>query len=60
MDALAAHRTQISIDGVFFALSNMLGREIMATEHFRLVRGERGPHRDAEGRETDLFAGLAE
>ena len=59
MDALAAHRTQISIDGVFFALSNMLGREIMAVEHFRLVRGELGAERDADGHETDLFAGLA-
>jgi N-acetyl-1-D-myo-inositol-2-amino-2-deoxy-alpha-D-glucopyranoside deacetylase len=58
MDALAAHRTQISIDGVFFALSNMLGREIMATEHFRLVRGELGAERNADGREIDLFAGL--
>jgi len=60
MEALAAHRTQISVDGVFFALSNMLGREILATEHYRLVRGELGPERDADGRETDLFAGLVE
>jgi N-acetyl-1-D-myo-inositol-2-amino-2-deoxy-alpha-D-glucopyranoside deacetylase len=60
MRALAAHRTQISVDGVFFALSNMLGREILAKEHFRLVRGEPGPGRNADGRETDLFAGLGE
>lgn len=58
MAALAAHRTQISVDGVFFALSNMLGREILATEHFRLVCGELGAQRDADGRECDLFAGL--
>jgi N-acetyl-1-D-myo-inositol-2-amino-2-deoxy-alpha-D-glucopyranoside deacetylase len=58
--ALAAHRTQISVDGVFFALSNMLGREILATEHYRLVRGELGADRNADGRETDLFAGLVE
>jgi N-acetyl-1-D-myo-inositol-2-amino-2-deoxy-alpha-D-glucopyranoside deacetylase len=56
--ALAAHRTQITVDGVFFALSNKLGREALAVEHFRLVRGEPGPERDADGRETDLFAGL--
>jgi N-acetyl-1-D-myo-inositol-2-amino-2-deoxy-alpha-D-glucopyranoside deacetylase len=56
--ALAAHRTQITVDGVFFALSNALGREVLAVEHFRLVRGELGPDRDAEGRETDLFSGL--
>jgi N-acetyl-1-D-myo-inositol-2-amino-2-deoxy-alpha-D-glucopyranoside deacetylase len=57
--ALAAHRTQIAVDGVFFALSNMLGREVLATEYFRLVRGELGPDRDEDGREGDLFAGLA-
>jgi N-acetyl-1-D-myo-inositol-2-amino-2-deoxy-alpha-D-glucopyranoside deacetylase len=58
LDALRAHRTQIAVDGVFFALSNMLGREALATEHFRLVRGGLGTDRDADGRETDLFAGL--
>ena len=57
--ALSAHRTQIAVDGWFFALSNMLGREVLAVEHFRLVQGQLGPHRDAEGRETDLFAGIA-
>ncbi|MDT4962867.1 MAG: N-acetyl-D-myo-inositol-2-amino-2-deoxy-alpha-D-glucopyranoside deacetylase [Pseudonocardiales bacterium] len=60
MKALAAHRTQIAVDGVFFALSNMLGREILATEHYRLVRGELGADRNADGHETDLFAGLVE
>jgi N-acetyl-1-D-myo-inositol-2-amino-2-deoxy-alpha-D-glucopyranoside deacetylase len=58
MAALAAHRTQISVDGVFFALSNMLGREALAVEYFRLVQGELGPERDADGRERDLFAGV--
>ena len=56
--ALAAHRTQIAVDAPFFALSNMLGREALATEYFRLVRGELGSPCDADGRETDLFAGL--
>ena len=56
--ALEAHHTQISVDGPFFALSNMLGREILATEHFRLVRGPMGAVRNADGRETDLFDGL--
>lgn len=55
--ALAAHRTQISVDGPFFALSNMLGREVLAVEHFRLVRGAPGPRRDDQGREVDLFDG---
>jgi len=56
--ALRAHRTQIAVDGVFFALSNMLGREALSVEHFRLVRGEPGGERDADGREIDLFAGV--
>jgi len=56
--ALESHHTQISVDGPFFALSNMLGREILATEHFRLARGALGNGRNADGRETDLFDGL--
>jgi N-acetyl-1-D-myo-inositol-2-amino-2-deoxy-alpha-D-glucopyranoside deacetylase len=58
MAALAAHRTQIAVDGVFFALSNRLGREALSIEHFRLIRGVLGPERDADGREHDLFAGI--
>jgi N-acetyl-1-D-myo-inositol-2-amino-2-deoxy-alpha-D-glucopyranoside deacetylase len=57
--ALAAHRTQIAVDGVFFALSNMLGREALSVEHFRIVRGELGDDRGADGRERDLFAGIS-
>jgi N-acetyl-1-D-myo-inositol-2-amino-2-deoxy-alpha-D-glucopyranoside deacetylase len=57
--ALRAHRTQIAVDGPFFALSNMLGREALSIEYFRLASGKPGPERDADGRETDLFAGLA-
>lgn len=56
--ALAAHRTQIAVAAPYFALSNRLGREINGVEHFRLVRGQLGPERDADGREPDLFAGL--
>ncbi len=58
MAALGAHRTQVAIDGPFFALSNMLGREVMAVEHFRIAKGELGPDRDAAGNETDLFSGI--
>ncbi|MDT4891017.1 MAG: N-acetyl-D-myo-inositol-2-amino-2-deoxy-alpha-D-glucopyranoside deacetylase [Pseudonocardiales bacterium] len=57
--ALAAHRTQIAVDGPFFALSNMLGRKALPVEHFRLRSGTMGPDRDAEGRETDLFSGVS-
>jgi N-acetyl-1-D-myo-inositol-2-amino-2-deoxy-alpha-D-glucopyranoside deacetylase len=57
MDALRAHRTQVSVDGPFFALSNNLGNRVWGTEFFRIARGrpgEPGP----DGYETDLFAGL--
>jgi len=57
--ALAAHRTQIAVDGPWFALSNMLGQEILALEYYTLVRGTLGPDRDEHGRETDLFSGIA-
>jgi N-acetyl-1-D-myo-inositol-2-amino-2-deoxy-alpha-D-glucopyranoside deacetylase len=56
--AMRAHATQISVDGPFFALSNNIGLEIMAVEHYRLVHGEPAGARDADGRETDLFAGI--
>ncbi len=57
--AMRSHPTQITVDGPFFALSNNLGLEVMGTEYYRLVRGERGPAGPGdEGWEDDLFAGL--
>ena len=53
--AMAAHATQIAVDGPFFALSNDLGQPMPSVEHYRLVRGTRGP---GAGWEDDLFAGL--
>ncbi len=58
--ALAAHRTQVSVHGSFFALSNNLGQPVLGTEYFRLALGSPAGERDAQGRETDLFAGIAE
>jgi N-acetyl-1-D-myo-inositol-2-amino-2-deoxy-alpha-D-glucopyranoside deacetylase len=56
---MRAHATQITVDGPFFALSNDLGQEVLGVEHYRLVRGERGPAgRAPHGWEDDLFAGL--
>ena len=57
LDALRAHRTQITVDGPFFALSNNLGSRAVAVESFRIARGRLG---DAgpDGKETDLFAGI--
>jgi N-acetyl-1-D-myo-inositol-2-amino-2-deoxy-alpha-D-glucopyranoside deacetylase len=57
--AMRAHATQITVDGPFFALSNNLGNEVWGVEFYRLVRGVLGDGRDGNGRETDLFAGLA-
>jgi N-acetyl-1-D-myo-inositol-2-amino-2-deoxy-alpha-D-glucopyranoside deacetylase len=58
MAAMGAHRTQIAVDGPFFALSNNIGQRAFGLEHFVLVRGPRGPGDGPNGWETDLFAGL--
>ena len=57
MDAMRAHRTQIALDGPFFALSNNKGNEIWGTEFFRIAKGTPAPA-DADTLENDLFAGL--
>ena len=56
--ALRAHASQIAVDGPFFSLSNGVGQPMLALEFYRLVRGVPGGPKDADGRETDLFAGL--
>jgi N-acetyl-1-D-myo-inositol-2-amino-2-deoxy-alpha-D-glucopyranoside deacetylase len=57
MAALAAHETQISVDGPFFALSNNEGSLAWGAEFYRIAKGERG-ELDDQGLESDLFAGL--
>jgi N-acetyl-1-D-myo-inositol-2-amino-2-deoxy-alpha-D-glucopyranoside deacetylase len=57
MAALAAHATQITTDGPFFALSNNLGNRVWSTEFYRIAKGTPGEPGD-DGLETDLFAGL--
>jgi N-acetyl-1-D-myo-inositol-2-amino-2-deoxy-alpha-D-glucopyranoside deacetylase len=57
MAALAAHATQITTDGPFFALSNNVGETAWGLEFYRIARGQRGPLNE-DGLETDLFAGL--
>ena len=59
MDAMRAHGTQIAVDGPFFALSNNLGLEIWGNEYYTLARGEKSAPFDAQGHETDLFAGIS-
>jgi N-acetyl-1-D-myo-inositol-2-amino-2-deoxy-alpha-D-glucopyranoside deacetylase len=58
MAALAAHATQITTDGPFFALSNNVGTTAWGIEYYRIAKGERGPV-GPDGLETDLFAGIA-
>ena len=55
MEAMRAHRTQIEVDGPFFALSNNIGQRAFGLEHFRLIKG----NRPADGEvEEDLFVGI--
>ncbi len=54
--ALQAHRTQIEVDGPFFALSNHVGNEVLGVESYRIARGTPAP--GPNGLEDDLFAGL--
>jgi N-acetyl-1-D-myo-inositol-2-amino-2-deoxy-alpha-D-glucopyranoside deacetylase len=56
--ALRAHATQLSVEGGFFALSNGIGQPLVGTEYYRLAVGSPAGPFDADGRETDLFAGL--
>ncbi len=55
--AMRAHATQITVDGVFFALSNKVARLASGVEHYALLAGQRGPD-GPYGREDDLFAGV--
>lgn len=58
MAAMKAHRTQIALDGPFFALSNNLGLQVWGHEYYTLVRGVKSEPLDHAGRETDIFAGV--
>ncbi len=56
--AMRAPATQITVDGVFFALSNKVAQLASGVEHYALLAGQRGPD-GPYGREDDLFAGVA-
>jgi N-acetyl-1-D-myo-inositol-2-amino-2-deoxy-alpha-D-glucopyranoside deacetylase len=56
--ALAAHATQLTVRGQYFALSNNIGQQVLDTEYFRLASGAAGGEQDSQGRERDLFGGL--
>jgi N-acetyl-1-D-myo-inositol-2-amino-2-deoxy-alpha-D-glucopyranoside deacetylase len=56
--AMAAHETQITLDGEFYALSNEIGQRVLGTEYYTLLAGPSAPA-DARRRggpfERDLF-----
>ncbi len=56
--AMRAHKTQIAVDGPFFALSNNVGQRAMGVEYYVLAHGEAGPVDGPHGREQDLFSGI--
>lgn len=58
MKAMAAHATQIELDGPFFALSNNLGQQVWGHEYYSLVHGNKTEPFDSNGRESDLFSGI--
>ena len=55
--AMAAHATQISVAGEFFALSDNIGQRALGREYYPLLAGRPGPP-GPHGWEADLFAGL--
>lgn len=57
--AMRSHATQITVRGDFYALSNNVAMPLMGVEAFRLVSGAAAQPFDHDGRETDLFAGVA-
>jgi N-acetyl-1-D-myo-inositol-2-amino-2-deoxy-alpha-D-glucopyranoside deacetylase len=56
--ALRAHATQVSVHGETVLVGDGIRQPIVGVEFYRLVQGTPGEPRDADGRETDLFAGL--
>ena len=56
--AMRAHASQVATDSVFFSVMSADPAGMWGMEYYRLVRGEPAGERDADGRETDLFAGL--
>ncbi|MFJ3666202.1 N-acetyl-1-D-myo-inositol-2-amino-2-deoxy-alpha-D-glucopyranoside deacetylase [Streptomyces sp. NPDC090106] len=54
--AMAAHATQVTVEGPYFVLSNDLAQPLFTTEYYELVNGERAPG----ARESDLFAGIGD
>jgi N-acetyl-1-D-myo-inositol-2-amino-2-deoxy-alpha-D-glucopyranoside deacetylase len=56
--ALKAHATQVVVEGETVMVGDGVRQPVVGVEFYRLVQGTAGVPRDADGRETDLFAGL--
>jgi N-acetyl-1-D-myo-inositol-2-amino-2-deoxy-alpha-D-glucopyranoside deacetylase len=59
MAALREHRTQVSNDGPFFEMAEVIGPDAFGREFFSLAKGVPGSRLDADGHEMDLFDGVA-
>jgi N-acetyl-1-D-myo-inositol-2-amino-2-deoxy-alpha-D-glucopyranoside deacetylase len=57
--AMRAHRTQITVEGDFFALSNDLGQPLLTAEDYRPADGWPGGREAGAAPADDLFAGVA-
>lgn len=55
-EAMAAYATQIAPGDWLDLLGDKLGDEALGAEHYRLVKGERGPGQGEHDWETDLLA----
>jgi N-acetyl-1-D-myo-inositol-2-amino-2-deoxy-alpha-D-glucopyranoside deacetylase len=55
--ALHAHATQVTVEGDTVLVGDGARQPVVGIEFYRLVQGTPGGPRDADGRETDLFAG---
>ena len=54
--ALAEHKTQLSMDASFFALSDDLGKNIWGYEYYTQVKGVRSSNVNEKGLAVDLFS----
>jgi N-acetyl-1-D-myo-inositol-2-amino-2-deoxy-alpha-D-glucopyranoside deacetylase len=57
--ALEAHATQVALDGDMVLVGDGARQPVVGVEFYRLVVGTPGEPRGVDGREADLFAGIA-
>jgi N-acetyl-1-D-myo-inositol-2-amino-2-deoxy-alpha-D-glucopyranoside deacetylase len=57
--ALEAHATQVALEGDMVLVGDGARQPVVGVEFYRLAAGTPAGPRGADGRETDLFAGVA-